>query len=320
MKCLSCGAILKDGAKLCKSCGTKSMKPHGPGIPKAVSRIVLPPSPLGLSPVDIEILEVRGVGQDGNGETRIQIKYEVKNNTDEDWIYLDVSIQLLSSDGLIIDEIKDREEQVINAGKSHKFESSSWWVQHKTLGADARKARVIVNVLACGGVQQRLGEIDIPRKPFEMAALKPVKIGGVVQLVTGSLWRTGPNLNKIATVEVRALVQSLTVKHLPHLLAAVAVAVDIRNKAGRSLFISNWSREVRVGALRTISGDGICKNSELKDCKARILVRVSWPVAEGVCQRTGMKIVASEDDGDESDSIDSEGGLVFGPPGVLRRA
>ena len=179
LKCGACGAALRSGVKFCPECGAKTGATAGAGATAAseVAQIELAPSPLGLADCPITIKEVSAEGPNEEGDLSITVKYEVTNGTDEDWEYLDVRSQLLTAAGQLVDESSNTEEQNISAGECAEFETSFWRLKAKVLGTNPEKAHVIISAVACGFVQQKLGEIAIPEKPMEAVPLKPGKVG-----------------------------------------------------------------------------------------------------------------------------------------------
>ena len=71
-------------------------------------------------------------------------------------------------------------------------------------------ANVLLNVTACTVSFQKLGEFEVPMTAFEVTPLKPVKVGNVLQIISGSLWKTEPDSDKDSSLKVNALVQNLT--------------------------------------------------------------------------------------------------------------
>jgi hypothetical protein len=292
LKCASCGVSLTPGAKFCPECGAKAdaAKVGAGGTAAEVSSITLAPIPLDLADCPVSIKEVTAEGPNDDGELSITVKYEVTNDTDDDWEYLEVRIQLLSAAGQIVEESRDTQEQTISAGDNAELESSFWGVKAKALGNNPEKAHVVVSVIASGFGQEKLGEIAIPETPFETVALKPVKIGEALQLISGSLWKTEPDDDKECRVEIKALVQNLTDKHLPE----VKIVAEVTDKTGRELTDAGGQDEVRPGNVVIINGSGYAKEKKFAGAKADLSLRVYWPVAAGASQRQGMAVAAAE--------------------------
>jgi hypothetical protein len=296
MKCSSCDAELKPDAKFCGNCGAKVQ--GGGGQSKGLA---LAPNPLGLASCVVKVIEITGDGPDKDGDVRVELKYEVNNKTNEDWDYLVVRVQLLDSQGQVVEETRDTQEQTIAAGDSAEFESSLWGVKFKALGSAPEKAGVLVSAIGCALARQKLGEMDVPAEPFQAVQLPRVKVGDVVQLVSGSLWKTEIDSDKDSRIEVKALVQNLTALHLHE----VKIIAEITYKAGREITDVNGSDEIRPGDICVISGSGYAKDKLFKGAKIALSLSTYFPVATGIDQHSGIKISAPEVS-DQSDDEDDE--------------
>ena len=292
--CPECGTAANPEARFCMSCGAglqESAQPKfGANSVREVSSIALAPLAMDLPGCLVAIQEVNAEGPDDDGDMRIEVKYEVTNDTDEDWEYLEVCTQILNAAGLIIEETRDTQEQTIITGESAEFESGLWGIKAKVLGPHPEKTHVVVSVIACGMSLQPLGEIAIPYTPFEPVALKPVKVGDVLQLVSGSLWKTEPDDDKDCRVEIKALVQNLTDKHLPQ----VKLNAKVTDKAGRELTDAGGADEVRPGDLCVISGSGYGKEKKMDAAMVAISIHAYWRVAAGVTQANKLAVADSE--------------------------
>ena len=297
LKCGACGAALRSGVKFCPECGAKSEAAVGAGGTAAgvVSRIDLVPSPLGLPDCPVTFQEVSAEGPNEDNELRITVKYQITNDTEKDWEYFEVQTKLLSASGQIVEESNDTQEQAVSAGESADFESSFWGIKQAALGGNPEQAHIVVTATACGFAQQELGEVDIPETAYDPVALKPAKVGDVVQLVGGSLWKTPVDDDKECHVEVKALVQNLTSHYLPQ----VKVIAEVTDKSGREVTDAGGSGEIRPGALSAINGSGWEKEKKFKGAKAALSIRAYWPVATGMSQQQGMVITAGERNEDE---------------------
>jgi hypothetical protein len=297
MNCNSCGTSLKAGAKFCGSCGAKTdSTPEEQGLAFA-------PSPLGLDKCDISIVEVKGEGPDSDGGISIEIKYEVTNKSDEDWEYLVARTQLLDANGLPLEESLDTYEQTIAAGDTGELEAYlGWRIKFKSLGATPERTKVLVNLVACGTRMQKLGEFDVPATAFDVVPLKSTKVGNVLQLVSGSLWKTEPDSDKDSNIQVRALVQNLTAMHVHE----VQLIAEVTDKAGRDITnATNGSEEVRPGDVCLISSSGYGKDKQFKGAKVALSLRAYFPVATGLSQHFGIEIHESESRTEVEDDEDS---------------
>ena len=115
MLCTSCGGKLKEAQKFCGGCGAKVEA----NIPKAGTgadhSVMIAPVKLELPTMPIEIGSVRIEGPDGDGNFSIMVPCKFKNNSKEDWHYLEIRAHLLNSDGVILQESTDTPEELIEA-------------------------------------------------------------------------------------------------------------------------------------------------------------------------------------------------------------
>ena len=303
--CPLCGAAVPPEAKFCTECGASlagaaSASEQTPK-PDELASIPLAPLALGLPECKIDILEVSAEGHDDDGDIRVEVKYEITNDTDEDWEYLDVRVQLLSAAGQVVEETRDTQEQTISAGDTAEFEAGFWGVQASLLGPNLDKAHILISVTACGLRQQKLdGPSSISAASFEPAAIKPATVGDVLQVVSGSLWKTDPDDDQDCRVEVRVLVQNLTANHLP----LVKLQVEITDKAGREVADAGGSDEVRPGSIGVLNGSGYGKDEKLAGAKTELALLVHYPLAAGNAQAQGMELTKPEED-DYTDNGDA---------------
>jgi len=299
MFCESCGSALRSGAKFCGSCGTKVGGASARPEPKTIE---LAPSPLGLATCDLSIDDVTAE-TDSDGDVSLSVKYTVTNNTSEDWDYLVIRAQVLRGDGVPLEETRDTQEQMIAAGESNEFEAYLRF-NAKTLGGTSRTATVLMSANACGAVIEPLDQFDVPTQPFEMVELKPAQLGDQLRLISGSLLKREPDSDGDVSVEVKALVQSLTAQHLP----AVTLLAKINDKAMREIMDATVTEEVRPGEVCVLSGYGNAKDKRLKDAKAALSIRVYYPLATGHCQHAEVEIRESEPVDSASSDDDEEFG------------
>ena len=294
MSCVSCRAELKPNAKFCGSCGAKVQAGGG------AEKLILSPNPLGLRECEVKVIAIKGEGPDGDGDVRIEIKYEVKNRTDEDWEYLVARTQVLDSRGLVVEETRDTNEQTVSAGESAECETYLS-IKLKTLGENPEKANVLVSVVACGIALQKLGEFDVPATAFNIVPLKSIKVGNVLQLVSGRLWKTEPDDDKDSIIQVRALVQNLTAMHVHE----VKLIAEVTDKVGRDVSDAGGSDEVRPGDVCLIRGSGYGKDKQFKGAKVALSLRAYFSAATGLSQHVGIEIHESESRAEVEDDEDS---------------
>jgi len=176
--CPQCGAAVPPEAKFCTECGSSLAGAASTAAPTPqpdeLASIPLAPLALGLPECRVSINEVTAEGPDDDGDIRVEVKYEITNDTDEDWEYLDVRTQILSASGQVVEETRDQQEQTISAGDTAEFEAGFWGIQASLLGPNPDKAHVLISVTACGLSQQKLdGPSSIPAASFEPAKIKP---------------------------------------------------------------------------------------------------------------------------------------------------
>jgi hypothetical protein len=287
MFCESCGAKLKDGAKFCGGCGTKvSSAP----INDVVTSINLTPLSAGWGNCGLQITSVSAEGPDSDGDFRnIEISYEISNQMEVDWDHLSVSVQLLSAAGQVVEENRDTVEQTICAGETETLQATMYGLKARTLGASPEMAHVIISVVGSCLLQQSLGKISIPAIAYEPVALKPVKLGGAVQMIAGSLWRTEPGDDKEAQIEIKALVQNLTNMHL----SEVKLSASVTDKSGRELTDAGGYDEVRPANICVIGGSGWVKDKKLVGAIAELSIRAFVPIAAGFAQHCGVQITSA---------------------------
>jgi RNA polymerase subunit RPABC4/transcription elongation factor Spt4 len=299
VKCSGCGALLDSQVRFCGECGAKVVSKVGAGETAPVSRIDIGPLALGLPECKVDITEVRAEGPSDDGDYGLTIKYSVTNDTDEDWEYFETRTQILNASGQILEETRDSNEQAISSGETAELETSLWGVKGKLLGVNPEQAHVVVSFIACGFGQEKFGEVAIPEIPYEAVAIRPGRIGDMLQLVSGSLWKTEPDDDKDCRVEIKALVQNLTDKHLPQ----VKIVADVMDKQGRDVTDASGSDEVRPGNLVLISGSGYGKEKKLAGAKVNLALRAYWPVAAGTVQQRGIMVAEAKE------SSESGGGI-----------
>jgi len=287
--------------------GKRAAKAKAKKRPKArpePKMIELAPSPLGLGTCDLSIDDVTAE-TDSDGDVSLNVKYTVTNNTSEDWEYLAVRAQVLRGDGVPLEETRDTQEQTIAAGESNGFEAYLRF-NAKTLGGTSRTATILMSATACGAVIEPLDQFDVPTQPFEMVELKPVQLGDQLRLISGSLLKREPDSDGDVSVEVRALVQSLTAQHL----LAVTLLAKISDKAMREITDATVTEEVRAGEVCVLSGSGYTKDKRLKDAKVALSIRAYYPLATGHCQHGDVEVPeASEEEealNDESNHAEVE--------------
>lgn len=297
-KCPACGASLNSGARFCGECGAK-IEAKNVAAEVRLTKIDIAPLASNLPACKVEILNVNAEGPNNDGEYAVYVKYSVTNETDDDWECIETSTQILSGMGGIAETSSSSQEQTVEAGETVELEMSLWGVKNNLLGTTPDQAHVVVTVTASRMTQAKLGEVRLPDVAYQPVALEPKKIGEAVQVISGSLWKTEPDADKDCRVEVKALVQNLTDKHLPE----VRILAQIMDKQGTDITDAGGYDQVGQGAIANISGSSYAKEKKLAGAKTEIAMRVYWPVAAGLSQQQGISIVATENDqGDELDN------------------
>jgi hypothetical protein len=304
LKCAACGASLAPGAKFCPECGAKTDAAKVGAGGTAVTRIEISPLATGLPECKVEITGVEAEGPDDDGDYRFAIKYNLTNDADEDWEYLESRTQILNAAGQIIEESRDSNEQTVSAGETAELEVSTWGIKGKLLGSNPEQTHIVLSVIASAFGREKLGEIAIPETPLETVALKPVKIGEAVQLISGSLWKTEPDDDKECRVEIKALVQNLTKLHLPE----VKIVAEVMDKQGRELTDAGGQDELRPGNIVIINGSGYAKEKKFAGAMVVLAMQAYWPVALGTTQSQGCSVTAPEHDNCGDDDCESGDG------------
>ena len=255
----------------------------------AVAQIDLAPIPTGLAECRIDIKAV--TAEQNDDEINITAKFAILNTTKEDWEYIEIRTLLLSASGQIVDETSDSEEQNIGAGKSAEFESSFSFsgLDSKALGSTPGAAHIVVQAMAYGRGEVRLGTIAIPDEAFTPVALKPVTVGSTLQLISGYLWKTQQPGDKECRVEVKMLVQNLTALHLPR----AQFNANVLDKKGQKLDAAFINESVLPRGICMVSKSQYFKVKQLgSGATADVTLAAYWPLAVGMTQHQGIEISA----------------------------
>lgn len=255
----------------------------------AVDRINLSAMPTGLAECRIVIKEV--TAEQDDGEISITAKYEILNTTTEDWEYLELRALLLSASGHILDEAFDTEEQTVGPGASAAFESyfSFRDLDAKALGSAPGAAHVVVQAMAYGRGEEKLGTIAIPDEAFTSVALKPTRVGNILQLISGNLWKKQQPGDKECQVEVKMLVQNLTSLHLPR----AQFNASVMDKKGQKLDAAFINEAVLPRGICMVTNSQYFKVKQLgSGAVADVTLAAYWPLAVGTTQHEGIAISA----------------------------
>lgn len=283
MFCTNCGAQLKEAAKFCGACGTKV---EAVATSQGPDRIALDPLASGLPDCAIAIVSTEAEGPDDDDDIRVTVRYTITNDSDEEWSYLDVRVQLLSSAGLVIDETRDSHEQSIGAGETEEFETGFSGIKAGLLGAAAGQAHAVVSVVACTLHRQDIGITPVPGSAYELAPVSTVDLLGVAKLVAAGLWKTEPDDDKDCKVEVKGVVQNLTDKPLHD----VRLTAEVNDRQGRELTDAGAHLELRPGEIAALTGSGYVKEKKLVGAVVKLAFQACRPVAAGIAQQQGLSM------------------------------
>lgn len=231
---------------------------------------------LGLAALEVTARGLDTEGPDRDGDLNLTIRYTVTNPTADDLEYLVIRTQLLTPEGLILDENRDTEQETLPAGGTTRLESS-FWLKASRLGADPERVLVAIAVTGCDYGQRTLGELPVPEAPGVPVALPTVTLAPALRLVSGALWRAEPDRDGDCQVEVRCLLRN----RLPQYLPEVELTAPVTDKKGREVTDAGTRIEVRPGALTTLQGGGYAKAHQLKGATIELAVGGFWPVAMG---------------------------------------
>ena len=284
MNCSQCGKAVLVGAHFCVNCGAKVSSKPASGLKLALAEI---PSP--LKKCEIEITEAQGEGPDDDGDIRIQVKFQVTNDSDRDWEYLISRVQILDSNGVVVEETRDTFEQTVCVDDFGEFETFLS-VKLVTLGETPEQCVVLVSVIACGMVFHKFGEFNVPSEAFLRLSFPAVNLDGVIQVISGSLWRGEVDEDSDSRVYSKVLVQNLTDLHLHE----VKLIGNIKDRAGREVTDSGGAEEIRAGEICVIGGTGYAKDRQFLNAKVDMAIRGYFTVAVGYSVRTGLEVTESD--------------------------
>jgi hypothetical protein len=302
MACPNCGAAVKPDAKFCGSCGSK-LSSSNSGNTSYPTIVISTPSPLGLPPCQFKLIETKGEGPDDDGDVRIELKYSVINNTDQNWDYFAITTQLVNFDGQVIEQSTDSFEQTLDPEDETELDVYFGAANLKLLGQHPEKSVIVSTITACKAEFVSLGSIDIPAEAFQVTSIQPTTLGQSAQLLSGSVYKTEPDSDKDCQVQVKALIQNLT--KLP--LHEVKIIADVTDKSGRELCDAGGYEQIRPDEICLIQGNGYTKEKTLKSAKVELSLRCYAPVAVSTVQTNGLDLSESESESENhSDYIDDD--------------
>lgn len=246
--------------------------------------IAFAPLALGLPDCRISIEHFLAEAPDRNNSVRVTYRYKITNDSERDWDYLSITAQILTASGQIIDSSDDQEVVSIKAGAAEE-QIGVFWCEPKLLGNNSDQMQLVINVTACGLLQERLGVVEIPANPFEVVTLDQPNLGNFLQVVNGSMWSDAPNDDKEVMIYVKALMQNLSSHHFRQ----VFVDIQVKDKMDAVLLDENNPTEIRPSVIGGLSASTYpIKPKLLKGAVADIKVRAYVPLAEGYVQQSGF--------------------------------
>ncbi|MCC7279213.1 MAG: hypothetical protein IT487_12980 [Chromatiaceae bacterium] len=247
-----------------------------PHLVDPVASLLAGQADLGLAALTVKILGVDPQGPDEDGDLRLTLSYAVTNTTAEDLEYLDIRTQLLTPEGLILDESQDTEQETLPAGQTGRYEVG-FWLKAALFGPDLERLLAVIAVTGCDYGKQSLGRLAVPAQALTPVVLPTVTLEPALRLVSGALWRAEPDRDGDCLVEVTCLLRNL----LPQYLPEVELIAPVSDKKGREVTNAGTRVEVRPGALTTLHGNGYAKAHQLKGATIELALSGYWPVATG---------------------------------------
>jgi hypothetical protein len=197
-------------------------------------------------------------------------------------------VQLIGSHKQAIEEARDTYEQSIPVGEEIELEST-FNVSSKLLGEQPENSAILLNVVACGMLSEKIGDFAVPNNAFEVVKFEGKKVGDSLKIINGGFWKTAPDSDKDAAIELRVLIQNCFSQHLHD----VRITAEVIDKAGNSFADASSSDEIRAGDLVLVRGFGVGKDKKFKDAKLVASVKAYHPLAAGFCYRAGFELVAA---------------------------
>jgi hypothetical protein len=297
MLCINCGHQLLDGSDLCSKCGAKAVanKDVTEALPtnstinsismSALAKLI-PVWPMEIQDVIADEPNVR----DYKGLLEVKIRYSITNKSENICDLLDVRLQVLNANEQILDGgtiLSDTVE--IDPGETLELEESLYGTYLKTLGDQPDKAHVIVAATACSLYRQELDQLTLSDAAFDIIALKPVKLGDVLQLVSGSLYWEPTNRKGLLQILIKVLVQNLTKLPLP----AVKLEVQLKDNLGRKIARGESIEPLCPSSISMLENYFHLNLEKPGETTLELALSAYLPIAVGMAQKAGMSISPS---------------------------
>ena len=232
--------------------------------------------PLGLGDLAVTLSDMEVDGPDEDCDLRVFLTFCVTNTTASDVESLDYHVQVLTLQGLILDEYQETEQETLPAGESRRFQMN-FLLDTSLFEPDTQGILVAMEVTGCDYGQHALGELAVSEVPLMPSAMPAVTIEPALRLVSGALWRGKTDEEGGFHLEIRGLVRNLTAHALPEVILSAVVT----DKKGRGVKALGPREMVYPGALLTLSDSGYITANLLKGGKIVLSLHGYWPVARG---------------------------------------
>lgn len=305
MVCNQCKNQLREGAKFCGQCGTKTVLGKESATDKAVDAGYLS-----------KILSVNAMGPDSDGDMSVEVRFSISNQSGSNWDQLITRTQLISDSGYI-EETTDTHEQLVEDGKTEEFEISFYGVKVRPFIAFPEKGKVIINLIACTATSKNFDEVELPISSFEIVKIEPCQISNAIQLISGGVWRTDPDDDKDVRVETRWLVKNTSGDQIPE----IKFIAEVVGNGGTQIGDAGGYEELRPFSTSVVSGSTYAKEKKLKGAKLALSALVMLPTVVGSIEYSGISITDSANDDtqeskneisdipDSSSFVDSSGAI-----------
>ena len=280
MVCNQCKNQLREGAKFCGQCGTKTE------LGKDSS-----PDKTGGVGYASKILVVNATGPDSDGDMSVEVRFSITNQSGSSWDQLITRTQLISDSGYI-EETTDTHEQLVEDGETEELEINFYGVKARPFIVSPEKGKVIINLIACTATSKIFNEVELPISSFEVVKIEPCQISNAIQLISGGIWKTDPDDDKDIRVETRWLVKNTSGDQMPE----VKFIAEVVGNGGTEIGDAGGYEELRPFSTAVVSGSTFAKEKKLKGAKIGLSARVMSPTASGNIEYSGISITDSEND------------------------
>jgi hypothetical protein len=295
MVCNQCKNQLREGAKFCGQCGTKTVL----GKESATDRA-------GDAGYLSKILSVNAMGPDSDGDLSVEVRFSISNQSGSSWDQLITRTQLLSDSGYI-EETTDTHEQLVEDGETQELEISFYGVKARPFLASPEKGKVIINLIACTATTKNFDEIELPISSFEVVKIEPSQITNEIQLISGGVWKTDPDEDKDVRVETRWLVKNASGDQIPEF----KFIAEVVGNGGTEIGDAGGYEELRPFSTAVVSGSTYAKEKKLKGAKVGLSARVMSLTSAGSIEHIGIELSPYDatDEGNGNGTEDGTGGI-----------